>query len=263
MGAQPPVDMSVNAAAEQWVLGVMSVLWCVALVVALVQWRRSGRPIILTLFLAGGAMMLMEPLVDTVGGCWFPEDSIIFYSGWGRPIPLWVCMTYFVYFGLGAGGAYYMMINGARYGQLMLFYLGEILADTLLEIVMLNSGAYTYYGNQPLVMASFPLWWAMVNSLISFAAAAVTYTLAPRLRGPALILLIPALLCTSAAVNAAVGWPAWFAVNSDLGVVGTQLAGLVTCLFAFGLAHAIATQMSRQARKSAVAGQRNTMMGVA
>ncbi|VWX50150.1 hypothetical protein [Novosphingobium sp. 9U] len=263
MGASPPVDMMVNSAAEHWALVVMAALWCAALIFALVHWRRSGRPIVLLMFLAGGGMMLMEPMVDTVAGCWFPRDSVIFYSGWGRPIPLWVCLTYFVYFGLGAGTAWHMMTRGLGYGALMAFYGGEIVADTVLEVVLLNAGTYTYYGHQPLLIASFPFWWATVNSLVSLAAAGMTYLLAPRLAGAALLLLVPALLCTSAAVNAAAGWPAWFAINSNLGMVGTQVAGLVTCTFALTLAHLIASYISRDHARATSFGMRPNFAGVA
>lgn len=252
MAPLPPVEMMVNVVAEGWALKVMAVLLGVAFLFALDHWRRSGRPVALMLFIAGGCMMIMEPMVDTVAACWFPADSQILYHGWGRPIPLWVCMTYFVYFGLGAATLWLMMASGMTRRSLWLFFGLEIVLDFILETVLLNAGVYTYYANQPLLVGRFPMWWAAVNSLISLSAAAVTFHLAPRLKGWKILALVPIVLCTSGAVNAAAGWPSWFVINSGTSFLVTQLGGLVTWLFALVAVQFIAVTCCSDGR----AGQR-------
>lgn len=42
---------------------------------ALYHWWRTGRPVVLLLFVTGGLTMIFEPMVDTVGACWLPKDS--------------------------------------------------------------------------------------------------------------------------------------------------------------------------------------------
>jgi hypothetical protein len=44
--------------------------------------------------------------------------------------------------------------------------------------------------------------------------------------------VIPLALTTSAAVNAAVGWPSWLVINTDVGWVLTQVGGLATFVVA-------------------------------
>jgi len=253
MGARPPIEMLANHGAEQAALMVMATLWAAALLFALWHWMKSGRPVVLLMFLAGGCMMLMEPMVDTVAGCWFPRDSIILYSAWGRPIPLWVCLTYFAYFGLGAAILWTMMSRGITRFQLWAFFLGEAAADIVLEATLLNLDVYTYYGHQPLMVAGFPLWWAAVNALVSVMAAFVTLLLARGLDGWRLVAIVPALLSTSAATNAAAGWPSWFAINSDIGLPATQICGIVTCLLAGTIVHLVSRQVCRSEAKARIA----------
>lgn len=236
----PPVLMQVAPGPEHIITLVMATLTTAAFLFALVHWYRSGRPIVMLLFLAGGCMMVMEPMVDTVSGCWFAADSTLGFVGWGRPIPLWVCLTYFAYFGIGAAVIWIGMQRGLTRVQIWYFFLGEVLADTVLESVLLRVGLYTYYGNQPLSIGGFPLWWAAVNALVSVVAAAVTLQVARRLNGWKVIALIPVLLSTSAAANAAAGWPAWFVINSDVGPIWATIGGLVSCAIAFACVAVIA-----------------------
>lgn len=70
----PPYEATVSDTVEASVTTVMASLSVAALVFALVYWWRTGRPTILALFFAGGAMVLLEPFVDVVGGCWHPND---------------------------------------------------------------------------------------------------------------------------------------------------------------------------------------------
>ena len=77
---QPPIDSVVDPTVQLWVTVVMALVSTAGLVYALLDWRRSGRPIVLMLFLAGGFCMLVEPIVDVVGACWFPAIGQWTYS---------------------------------------------------------------------------------------------------------------------------------------------------------------------------------------
>jgi hypothetical protein len=253
-----PIKMTVDAGAEHTITLVMAVLAGAALIFALIHWMRSGRPIVLLMFLAGGCMMIMEPMVDTVGGCWFAANSTIAFWAWGRPIPVWLCLTYFVYFGVGGGVTWIAMRRGLSMGQILLIFCAEMVVDLVLESVLLLYAPYTYYGPQPLLLGSFPLWWAPVNGAVGVIAAAVTLRLAQTLSGWRLLLIIPALVSTSAAVNAAAGWPAWFVINTNVGPVLTQVGGLAT----FALAGAIVwwASASASADVNEIAGVRTSLL---
>jgi len=234
-----PPDVPLPVGGDIPVTIFMATLLLIAFSFALFHWQKSGRPIVMLLFLAGGCMCLLEPMVDTVGGCFFPPTSMIAYWGWGRPMPIWLCLTYFAYFGVGSALIWLAMKRGASRKTIWLIFLGEMATDFILETILLKFDLYTYYGFQPLMVGQFPMWWAAVNALISVTAATVVFFLAQHLKGWKLLAIIPALLSTSAAVNAAAGWPSWFVVNTDVGPILTQVGGLATFALAFGVIHTI------------------------
>lgn len=229
-----PVDSVISDAVDRNVNIVMFALAGLALAYSLVYWRRTGRPTFLLLFVAGGAMMVLEPLVDTVGACWFPEDSWRAFELWSRPIPVWLCVTYFVYFGIGGGLTWVLMRRGASAVTLWLVFAGDIAADFVLEATLLHWDTYVYYGDQPLVFAKFPFWWAAVNASIAMAVPAAIVLCERGLRGWRQVYIVPLALSISAAVNIVVGWPSWTAINSDPSDLARQALGLLT--FAFAIA---------------------------
>ena len=204
----PPAGLVVSPGVESTVTLIMAILLAVAFVFAIWHWLKSGRPVVLLLLIAGGGMMVMEPLVDTVGGCWFAPNSTFGLHAYGRGVPVWVCLNYFDYFGIGGGLIWMAMQRGITRMQLHFIFLALIASDIVLEITLLHFGPYLYYGHQPLVVANFPLWWAPVNALVAIASAAMVYNLAASQSGFGLFLIIPAVLSVSAASNAAAGWPA-------------------------------------------------------
>jgi hypothetical protein len=72
---QPPLDMVVDKTAEWGITIVLGAIVAVALILSFIDWFRTGRPLVLSLMVSGGAIMVFEPMVDTVGGCWFPSNS--------------------------------------------------------------------------------------------------------------------------------------------------------------------------------------------
>jgi hypothetical protein len=224
----PPYDATVSDAVEANVTTVMASLSVVALVFALVYWWRTGRPTILALFFAGGAMMLLEPMVDVVGGCWHPNDLARVFTLWDRPMPVWLCLTYFVYFGVGGGLTWMVVRRGAGSKLLWGVFISGMVGDAVMEMVLMHWDTYVYYGDQPLVLMKFPLWWAPVNSLIDVAVAVAIVRYEHALRGARVVLIIPLAMAISAAINTVAGWPSWTAVNSNIDGVGGALLGVTT-----------------------------------
>jgi hypothetical protein len=224
----PPYDATVSGTVETTVTTVMASLATAALVFALVYWWRTGRPTILALFVAGGAMMLLEPFVDVVGGCWHPNDLARVFTLWDRPMPVWLCLTYFVYFGVGGGLTWMVLRRGMTPKLLWGLFISSAVGDAVMEMVLLHWNTYVYYGDQPLVLMKFPLWWAPVNSLVDVAVAVAIVRFEPALRGVRAVLIVPLAVGISAAVNTVAGWPSWTAINSDIGGIGGALLGVAT-----------------------------------
>ena len=224
----PPYEATVSDAVQTTVTTVMAGLAISALAFALVYWWRTGRPTILVLFFAGGAMMLLEPFVDVVGGCWHPQNLARVFTLWDRPMPVWLCLTYFVYFGVGGGLTWIVIRRGVSSKVLWGLFMAGIVADAVMEMVLLHWGTYVYYGDQPLVVLKFPLWWAPVNSLIDLAVAVAIVRYQHALRGARAALIIPLAMGISAAVNTVAGWPSWTAINSNIRGFAGALLGVAT-----------------------------------
>lgn len=225
---QPPLDMAVDKTAELGITIALAVIVAIALVLSLIDWYRTGRPLVLSLMVSGGAIMIFEPMVDTVGGCWFPSNSWTAFSAWGRPMPVWLCLAYFFYFGIATSAIWKALRKGLTRRQIWLVFCAAMLGDLIFETVLLTMNPYVYYGHQPLLLGKFPLGWMAVNAAIPLVLAALIYRFDSYFRGRRTLVVIPLALTTSAAVNAAVGWPSWLVVNTDVGWALTQVGGLAT-----------------------------------
>ena len=212
-----------------------------ALAFALFHWRRTGRPVFLMLFLSGGAIMILEPMFDTVGGCWFPANSWAAFTLWGRPIPVWLCLAYFFYFGIGVGALWLAMKQGITRSQLWWLFASAMVGDFLFEFTLLRFDPYVYYGYQPLRLEKFPLWWAPVNAHMALVMAAVIYRFDDFFRGWKHLAIPGVAFVVCPGINAAVAWPSWLVINSDLGWTATQAGGLLTYAIAFAVTAFVAS----------------------
>lgn len=225
---QPPLDMAVDKTAELGITIALAGVVAVALALSLIDWHRTGRPLVLSLMVSGGAIMIFEPMVDTVGGCWFPSNSWTAFSAWGRPMPVWLCLAYFFYFGIATSAIWKALRKGLTRRQIWSVFCAAMLGDLIFETVLLTMNPYVYYGYQPLMLGKFPLGWMAVNAAIPLVLAALIYQFDSYFGGWRILAVIPLALTTSAAVNAAVGWPSWLVVNTNVGWILTQLGGLAT-----------------------------------
>jgi hypothetical protein len=112
---------------------------------------------------------------------------------------------------------------------------------------------YSYYGNQPLNLRGFPLWWAFVNPLTSIVPAALLAKLHQPLKRhnalPAAALLVP-MSCGMS--NGATAWPVWLALNGDVPGVVTWIASGITLGLALFVVRIIGTVLADPASSSGV-----------
>ena len=102
------------------------------------------------------------------------------------------------------------------------------------ELLANQTGVYVYYGQQPLRVWDFPVWWLFVNTMVPVVAAVLVRQVRPALTGPSMLLVLPLLPAIDAGVNAALAWPTWTVLNSDVPMAVTQAAGVATCAMAVG-----------------------------
>jgi len=188
--AEPPTSMATPAAAHRIVLVIVGVVAATMLVAAAYHWRRTGSPAFLLVLAGGYVCSFNEALVDVLGHCYFPADGLIAYTTFGRAVPIWVVLAYVVFF----GGLTYLQVLWLRSGashRAMWAAVGIFwVLNLLLEMPILASGLYVYYGDQPLEIGGFPIIWLVINSLGSLFAAVVITRLSWFFTGVRQLLLV-------------------------------------------------------------------------
>src|SRR5579859_4627115 len=157
-----PVEMVMPQAPQLWMNILNWGLVAVVLVVALNHWRKRGSAIGIWLVLGGALTTLNEPIVDVLGKCWFPAiGSQVLLKAWGVSIPIYMVPVYAWYVGGQAFLAYHLYEKGLSRRGLFGLYAAFAVVNMFLEIPGLNLPVpmYSYYGNQPLLLFRFPLWW--------------------------------------------------------------------------------------------------------
>ena len=176
--------------------------------------------------------MFVEPVVDVLGCVWWPkEGSWVAVHFFNRYMPVFNIFAYACFVGGSTLYLFTRMERGLASKHLWGFYGLLAIINFILEILALDKGVFIYYGDQPFVFFGEPLWWNIVNPLMPITVAAVIYKLKPLLRGWKMLLVIPFVVMSDAAVNLAVGLPTQLALNSGLGLVATHIGALITlCL---------------------------------
>ena len=238
---QPPAGLETNAVGQTiFTIGV-TIPWVIAIVLAVRYWRRHGTPIPL-LFLAGGMLCIVwEPVVDVLGMCFFPrENQWVGLEIFGRPIPVMMYPVYSWFVGGQAFLVWHLMRKGMTRNQLWKFWLAVMAVNVVLETPGLLMDVYTYYGAQPFNPWGLPLWWPPVNSTMPIVAGYAIYKLAPHLTGARILGIIPLIPMADGVANAAIAWPVWLTLNTNLGMAATYPAAVVL----FALAATVVWVMS-------------------
>ncbi|HEY1966388.1 MAG TPA: hypothetical protein VGH89_00465 [Pseudonocardia sp.] len=233
LGSQVPEapQLVMPAAAQTVVTVIVAVVAVVALLAAAVLARRRHTPMYLLVLVGGAISSINEPVADLLGGIMHPR-----HGGWtvfatfDRPMPAWVVIAYGLFFGLVPLVVLELMRGGDPRSRLRRSIGVIFAANLLIELPVLASGMYVYYGAQPLfVLGLFPLHWLVINATGVAAIAVVLHRLGDRLRGAraVLLLVLPAMAQASAL---SVGVPAFSLYNSDAGLGWKWVGALLTVL---------------------------------
>jgi hypothetical protein len=144
-------------------------------VAALVSWYRIKQPTFLLLLGGGYICSFNEPLIDFLCHCFFPADGWTGHTVFNRSIPIWVILAYVVFYG---GLTYLLSVafkNGVTRRTLWIAIGVWAALNLAMEIPLLQSNLYVYYGDQPFVVGGFPLSQLVFNAFGSLLGA-VTIT---------------------------------------------------------------------------------------
>lgn len=238
-----PIDVALTArdnAVATWLIAICSVLAIIGLLYALHVWKRTGSPLAVLLIVGGAVTNLAEPFVDIGGACWHPViGQHTIFTLLSRPMPLWLLFAYIAYFGVLMMLLYTSFSRGATTRTMWLWFLIPVIADIVLEesLMGFSDHLYVYYGNQPLRLHVFPMWWPAPNTMGIYLSGVVMTLFAPLLRGwRAAFALVSTPLCYLAATGL-VALPSVFVINADYPNWITQLGGIGTYLIAFLVVH--------------------------
>lgn len=229
---QPPTGLEMNAAGQTIFTVGVTVVWLVAIALAVRYWRRHHSALPL-LFLVGGAVCIVfEPVVDVLGLCFFPrQNQWVAIETFGRPIPMFMVPVYSWFVGGQAILVWHLLRRGMDRRQFWTCWFAIMAVDVVLETPGLLMNVYTYYGSQPFNPWGLPLWWAPVNATMPVVAGYLVYRMAPHLQGWKTLAVVALLPMADGIANAATAWPVWAALNTNLGMAVTYPAAILT----FGL----------------------------
>jgi hypothetical protein len=231
--AAAPVDMVMPQAAQLWMNYLNWGMVGIMLLLALNYWRRQGTPVGVFFLIGGALTTLNEPIVDVLGKCWFPAiGAWVILSAWGVSIPAHMLPVYTWYVGGQALIAYRIYGRGISMRGVFLLYAAFAVVNVALEMPGLNLAQpmYSYFGNQPLVIEKFPLWWTFVNALMPMMMAGIVFRLHAVLRGWRQLLAIPLAWMSASATNGAISAPVWLALNLQYSSMGITLCAAIISL---------------------------------
>jgi hypothetical protein len=241
----PETAFAIYTALMVLVTGGMLAWWAV---------RRDRRAsAALPLLILGGALSgLMEPWLDNVVLYrWPPEQDLAAFEAFGRTIPIFVIVGY----GWFCGGLLFFVaraLEAAPTARRVWAMLGIV---AVVDFVAIGLSAWIgvsdFFGDPPMEIARYPLWWAAIDGLDVVLGGAIVLLLVRHLRGARqlwLVLVPPIALGGAAGV---VSWPVSIAINSQWSMPAKWACALATIGLGLAAVHAIAQTLPRLARLSA------------
>ena len=215
-----------------------------------------SRSVTLTLLLIGGAVSYFnEPIDDVLGLVWHPVVGQWTALDTFSRVPLWGLGIYIVFF----GGLPYLILQNLRRGltrRQLWGWVGVLaVVDIAVELPVLASGIYSYYGDAPMQIRGFPVYWIVINAVGPLALAVLLLAAGDTFTGWRALYLPFLPMMFDAAGSVAVGWPIFSALNAQTSAPIRWLAAALTIAIGVGaldLLIAYAARMSAaQARTSA------------
>jgi hypothetical protein len=177
--------------------------------------RRIGPA--LPLLLVGGAISgLMEAWLDNVVLVGYPPDqNLPVLESFGRSVPIFVPIGYAWF----CGGLLYLVARAYQRGVTArkVWQLYGLIAVVDFVAIGLSSwiGILEFYGDPPMDIAGYPLWWAGIDGLDVVLGGAIALLLLPHLHGRSQLWLLTVPSIALGAASGIVAWPVSTAINSS------------------------------------------------
>jgi hypothetical protein len=241
-------DMPIREA-PQGALIAYTVLMVLITLGFLIWWALSERkrgPALL-LFLIGGALSgLMEPWLDNVVLVGYPPDQITpVFVAFERAVPIFVPIGYAWF----CGGLLYVLYRAfsTEFTARRIWALYGIVAVIDFIAIGLSAwiGVLEFFGDPPMKIAGFVVWWAAIDALQVVLGATLAVFLVPALRGAKQLwlILIPSVVLGAAA--GIVGWPISTALNSGWPMWAKYICALASIGFSLACTHFVAQSAPR------------------
>lgn len=203
----------------------------------------------LPLFLVGGAVSgLMEPWLDNVVLVGYPIHQITpVFTAFERPVPIFVPIGYAWF----CGGLLYVLYRAfeRKFDARRIWTLYGIIAVVDFVAIGLSAwlGILVFFGDPPMKIAGFVVWWAGIDALQIVLGATLAVFLVPRLRGYQRLwfVLIPSVVLGAAA--GIVGWPVSTAINSGWPMWAKYACALASIGLSLACTHFVAQSAPRVA----------------
>jgi hypothetical protein len=217
------------------------------LLFALLTWRQRKSLLYLVLLGAGTISAINEIPLSYAGHFYYPRPgALVGLDVYGRVVPVWAVFAYAIY----VGGLSIAMCEWLRHGVTRTRVwagVGVVCAlNCLLEVTVLRTDNYVYYGEQPLRIDRFPAIWMAMNVIAVLGAATVVST--GWFTGRRMLLLLVAVPLAQVAGDW-FGTPHFLALNSGashwLKVSATVLSIGICAAVVDGLARFLAPEVAR------------------
>ncbi len=223
----------------------------IAITGALIAWwafssERKRGPAFLLILLGGFISGFSEAWLDNVVLVWWPPDQDLgFFEAMGRTVPIFVPIGYSWF----CGGLLYFTARyyerGVRPRQVWAILGIVVVVDFLGIGIPTWMGLLGFFGDPPMNILGYPLWWAAIDGTDVILGGAVLYFLMPHLKGWRqlyLVLVPPIMIGLSAG---AVGWPVSTAINSGWSDPAKWAAACMTIGMGLAITHLVAQTVSR------------------
>jgi hypothetical protein len=243
-GFPPPGAPLSHTVSDTTSLAVTVVFGAVAaalFVLAVVDRRRSQWPLLLPCLLAALVSVPVEPFVDLLGQVWFPpHDQIIAFRSLGIHLPLFVVAGYPYLFGFLPWALLRLLEGQPTRRQFWLTASLGFVVNATLQLPLLQTNTYLYYGVQPLQLAGYPVQWAIIDTGAALLNAAVLYRWRSFFTGARAFLAMAFFPCVQAGVLLGVGWPVFSVMRTGAPWWALQITGSVTIGLGLALYAAVA-----------------------
>ena len=233
----PAPDMVFPIVSQFWAEVVLWTITALFAIYSLREWKKTGSPMALILMVGGAIALYNEPIDDILGLVHHPRTNQNIVIDTIGPVPMWGLPTYILFFGC----ATYLLLKtlqNLKFSRKHYWYgiLATFVLDLVIEVPLLELDLYRYYsfGETPMLIGKFPLYWLMINTTGPIMCAAILFAASNYFRGwrAPLVVFLP--LITDAGCSAAVGLPVYSVLHMEHISEFTRFLGaLASCLIGF------------------------------